>query len=70
MTDTKKPFVCVEQGCGMVSEEILFCKLSLKTLLPIFISFQSFTNEDHLTVHKKKHDMCLSIAGKHTFIGA
>ncbi|XP_059472492.1 cyclic AMP-dependent transcription factor ATF-2 isoform X2 [Neocloeon triangulifer] len=28
----------------------------------------SFTNEDHLTVHKKKHDMCLSIAGKNSFI--
>ncbi|CAB3369842.1 Hypothetical predicted protein [Cloeon dipterum] len=28
----------------------------------------TFTNEDHLTVHKKKHEMSLSIAGKSAFV--
>jgi hypothetical protein len=32
------------------------------TLIPCKLSFvQRFTNEDHLTVHKKKHDMVLNL---------
>lgn len=39
MDETKKPFDCKSDGCGM-----------------------SFTNEDHLTVHTKKHAMVLQLS--------
>lgn len=37
----------------------------------IYIFLQSFTNEDQLTVHKKKHDMSLNLGNnsKNGFVG-
>ncbi|XP_031177104.1 cyclic AMP-dependent transcription factor ATF-7b isoform X2 [Sander lucioperca] len=51
-----RPFVCTAPGCGQHESPPLQFKLA----------YQRFTNEDHLSVHKHKHEMTLKFGPART----